>query len=297
MEFYLDDLLMRSQSLPQEVTGHIGILPAGDPAAVTALKAWQARQIQPAAKDEEQETPPQDDVYSRADPGTYSVPPELKSFRVMSSTPLQISNAEEAGYDIHKWQSDPSRIIYHDGKYHVWMIDGYLCCHEIKERPANGLSWIRYLTSEDGKTWQAVGFVPLGPKGSAYDIAIEQANVIMHEGRFYLFSEGLTTNREKYKSMHAGIICLTADAPEGPWKQVGDLMLSPANDGRSFDSMAVVNPRHVFFQGKWFVYYKRDRGKAGVPTPTIPCSASRSASNRPRNIGGWRLWSTAERPA
>ena len=28
--------------------------------------------------------------------------------------------------------------------------------------------------------------------------------------------------------------------------------------------MAVVNPRHVFFQGKWFVYYKGDRGKAGV---------------------------------
>ena len=266
MEFYLDDLLMRSISLPQEATGHIGLLPAGDPAAVTALKAWQTGQLQPAAKDEEPETPPQDDVYSRAAPGTYTIPPELKNFRVMSSTPLQISNAEEAGYDIKKWQSDPSRIIYHDGKYHVWMIDGYLCYHEIKERPENGLSWIRYLTSEDGKTWQSVGFVPLGPKGSAYDLAIEQANVIIHEGRFYLFSEGLTTNREKYKSMHAGIICLTADAPEGPWKQVGDLMLSPANDGRSFDSMAVVNPCHVFFQGKWFMYYKGDRGKAGVPT-------------------------------
>ena len=296
----------------------------------------------------------------------------------MSSTPLQISNAEEAGYDIKKWQSDPSRIIYHEGKYHVWMIDGYLIYPEIERRgrPANGLSWIRYLTSEDGKTWQAVGFVPLGPKGSAYDLAIEQANVIMHEGRFYLFSEGLTTNREKYKSMHAGIICLTADAPEGPWKQVGDLMLSPANDGRSFDSMAVVNPCHVFFQGKWFMYYKGDRGKAGVPTrngvaiadaltgpykkyennpllfghghfawryktwhhydefqlgpegrnvdtldrgrPAL-CPAHRrrghfrlrltlrslrppvrqagQPSNRPRNIGGWRLWSTAERPA
>jgi hypothetical protein len=49
---------------------------------------------------------------------------------------------------------------------------------------------------------------------------------------------------------------LVADAPQGPWKQVGDLMLRPENDGKSFDSTAVVNPRHVFFQGKWFMYYK-----------------------------------------
>ena len=80
MEFYLDDLLMRSISLPQEATGHIGILPAGDPAAVTALKAWQTGQLQPAAKDEEQETPPQDDVYSRAAPGTYSYSSRAEEF-------------------------------------------------------------------------------------------------------------------------------------------------------------------------------------------------------------------------
>ena len=200
--------------------------------------------------------PPKDSVYSRAADGTYTVPPELKNFRLRSSTPLQIANAEAAGYDLTKWQSDPSRIIYHDGKYHVWMIDGYLCYEQINERPANGLSWIRYLTSKDGKTWNVVSYIPLGPKGSCYDMAIEQAEVLMYEGRFYLFSEALTTNTGEYKQKHAGIVCLVADAPEGPWKQVGDLMLRPENDGRSFDSMAVVNACHVFFQGKWLMYYK-----------------------------------------
>ena len=236
-----------------------GFLAAGGGLLAIEVKNLQA---------EEQKTPPKDSIYSRAAEGTYTVPPELKDFRVLSSTPIQIGNAKEAAYDITKWQGDPSRIIYHGGKYHVWMIDGYILNQEIERRgrPANGLSWIRYLTSEDGKTWQSVGFVPLGPKGSAYDIAIEQANVLMHEGRFYLFSEGFTTNREKYKSMHAGIVCLVADAPEGPWKQVGDVMLRPAYDGRSFDSEAVVNPRHVFFQGKWFMYYKGHSGKAGEPT-------------------------------
>jgi len=46
-EFYLDDLLMQVYSLPQEATGHIGILHGGDPTAITALKAWQASGIQP----------------------------------------------------------------------------------------------------------------------------------------------------------------------------------------------------------------------------------------------------------
>ena len=157
-----------------------------------------------AAGAEEARRPPKDDVYWPAVKGSYNVPPELKDFQLLRSTPMKIDNAEQAGYDPKKWQSDPSRIIYHDGKYHVWMIDGYLCYGEINRRPENGLSWIRYLNSEDGKTWKAVGFVPLGPEGSCYDLAIEQANVLMHEGRFYLFSEALTTNTRKYGQKHAG---------------------------------------------------------------------------------------------
>ena len=40
IEFYLDDLLMQCYSLPQQATGRIGLLQAGDPAALTALTAW-----------------------------------------------------------------------------------------------------------------------------------------------------------------------------------------------------------------------------------------------------------------
>ena len=47
LEFYLDDLLMQCYSLPQETTGRIAILRAGDPAAVTALRAWRPCRPQP----------------------------------------------------------------------------------------------------------------------------------------------------------------------------------------------------------------------------------------------------------
>jgi hypothetical protein len=47
IEFYLDDLLMQCYSLPQKATGRIGLLCAGDPNAVTALKAWRPGELQP----------------------------------------------------------------------------------------------------------------------------------------------------------------------------------------------------------------------------------------------------------
>jgi hypothetical protein len=40
IEFYLDDLLMQCYSLPQQATGRIGVLRAGDPAAVSGLQGW-----------------------------------------------------------------------------------------------------------------------------------------------------------------------------------------------------------------------------------------------------------------
>ena len=205
-------------------------------------------------------------IYTRAEEGTCRIPSELGNFRKTRS-PLNLTNAESFGFDPTAWQSDPSRIIYHKGKYHCWLIDGYI--HPPRgplydKYLQDGKSWILYMNSEDSYNWTAVHRLPLGPKGSAYDEAIEQANVLYHKGRFYLFSEGFTSNIEKYGQQRAGIICLVADSPEGPWKQVGDLLLKgEMDDGRSWDSMFVVNPRHVYLNGKWFMYYKARRGTGG----------------------------------
>jgi len=240
---------------------NIRLFAKGGDVAVKEIRAWKMKTIY-AKSPPRAAKPPKDDIYSRAAPGTYNVPPELKNFRLVSSTPMKLANAKAVGHDPGKWQSDPSRIIFHGDKYHCWMIDGY--DNSIRNIPKNGKSWILYANSKDGKNWKAVDYVPLGPKGSCYDLAIEQANVLHHKGRFYLFSLGFTTNIRKYGLRRAGIFCLTADKPEGPWRQVGDVLVAPSRDGRSFDTDKVVNPRHVFFKGKWFMYYKGV--KKGEPT-------------------------------
>jgi len=220
----------------------------GRPLKPTYIESWEA-----SATGE--------DIYSRASPLSVTIPPELKDFWKKTTTSSRgfrwIVNAAEFGLDPMDWQSDPSRIIYHGGKYHMWVIG--------RKKPANGFSYILYLNSIDTHRWTAVGYLPNGPKGSCYDVRIEQANVIYHRGKFYLFSEGETSNIKKYGQRDAGIFCLVADAPEGPWKQPDgvDVLLKPANDGKSWDSKRVINPRHVFLNGKWFMYYKAYGEKSG----------------------------------
>jgi len=197
-----------------------------------------------------------DGIYSLATEGTYTLPAELHDMKVKKiRKPLQIINAREFGIEPKSlWQSDPSRVLYHGGRYHCWMIFGY---GNFKD---DGTSWILHISSKDTYNWSADDFVPLGPKGSCYDVAIEQANIVYQEGRFYLFSEGFTSNIRKYGQRRAGIFCLVSDAPGGPWKQVGDLLLAPERDGgKSWDSVHVTNPLHVFLNGRWFMYYKSRR--------------------------------------
>lgn len=223
-----------------------------------------------------------DGIYSLAPEGSVSIPPELtRVTKTRTSRNLNwIINPGDVGLSVNNWQSDPSRIIYHDGRYHMWMIDlDRTQCAEAREwgdgnffksdqgrnfRPA--ASRILYLTSEDTHHWTAHGHLPLGPEGSCWDLVLEQVNVVHHEGTFYLFTEVWSTNVDKYGYRAAGIACLTADSPEGPWALPpgGDLLIAPEHDGTSWDSERVLNPRHVHLNGRWLMYYKG--GQSGMPT-------------------------------
>jgi len=201
-------------------------------------------------------------IYHPAKPGQFDVPDELYSIEMrvdFGDGPLHwIKNAEAFGLNPKDWMNDGSRIIYHNGKYHVWLYT--LQRNQISDKDRQRIkreSVALYLNSEDGKAWQAVHRVPLGPSGSSWDRELMQVNVVYHKGKFYMFSEGHTTNTEKYGQSRAGIVCLISDSPEGPWKQPEgiDLLLEPGPPG-AWDHMFVTNPRVVFFNGKWLMYYK-----------------------------------------
>lgn len=220
---------------------------------------------------------PRDGIYSRAAEGTYTIPPELQNFWKKTS-PLKLVNAAEIGFNPERWQGDTSRVIFHNGKYHCWVIDFSngrspgLTNDPSKDWSIYGPlvrdhSTALYMTSEDTYHWTAVDYVPLGRPGMFDDRDRLQVNVFHHQGRFYMFYEGCTSNTAKYGQGRAGIGCVVADDPAGPWEYLSEeLILGASNDdGKSFDSWIVTNPRHVHLDGKWLMYYKGLRG-VGIPT-------------------------------
>ena len=194
-----------------------------------APKSLYCTMNQEAAK----EQPGDDGIYYRAAEGTYDIPPELKRITMTRTSAGMnwIDNPEAIGLDLFNFQSDPSRIIYHGGRYHMWMLDmdrsddaEYIP----RDNPeffetAEGKAFrpkasrILYLSSDDTYRWTAHNHLPLGPEGSCYDLLLEQVNVVCHESRFYMFTEVWTTNVEKYGRRQVGITCLVADTPGGPW--------------------------------------------------------------------------------
>ena len=169
---------------------------------------------------------PSDGIYSRAADGMYSIPSELKNFWKKTS-PLNLVNAAEIGFNPERWQGDTSRVIFHKGKYHCWVIDFSngrspgLTNDPSKDWSIYGPlvkdhSTALYMTSEDTYHWTAVDYVPLGRPGMFDDRDRLQVNVFHHLGRFYMFYEGCTSNVAKYGQARAGIGCVIADDPAGP---------------------------------------------------------------------------------
>jgi len=188
-------------------------------------------------------------IHSWAERGTYKVPPELRNFRKTVS-PFVLTNAPEFGIKPDDWLSDCSGIVHHNGTYHCWVI------YQYNVKRSDGNSWVLHMTTTDTYNWKAVGYVPLGPKGSCYDNQLNSADVYLHEGKWYLFGGASSTDRARMVG-GAGIVCSVADGPEGPWKQAGDdFVLKPHGSEWEKNFGGLDNPEIVHLKGKWFMYYK-----------------------------------------
>ena len=190
-------------------------------------------------------------LFSNADPSVErSMPPEVRDIELLSR-PIEIISDD---YNLGDWQETPSKIIYHNGFYHMWIIDIPLGG---RTRPP-GSSTTRYLKSRDGIQWLDQGFVPKGPDGSHDDRDRLAPDVVLYKEQFYMFYESRTNNTDRWGQYRCGIACIVADDPAGPWRPGSDqLILQPSFDGKeAYDHAVVTNPRIEYLHRKWFMYYK-----------------------------------------
>lgn len=171
---------------------------------------------------------------------------------------------------------DPSSVIKVQGVYHCWYTkgEGETVGFNSKNENDKVFPWdlteVWHATSEDGETWKEQGVaITRGKAGDYDDRAVFTPEIFQHEGKYYLVYQSVQspyTNRQ-----YEEIAIAYADSPFGPWKKSPSPVISPSKDGEwegkednrfnvkskgSFDSHKVHDPCLLFFNDKFYLYYK-----------------------------------------
>lgn len=147
---------------------------------------------------------------------------------------------------------DASRILYLDGKYHLWYtrFENVNSLDEIWLAPNHTTIWLA--VSEDGWNWTEVGNV-MEDGGSGFWPACGRhaPQVVRESGRYFMF---FTANvGSEYFDKWIGIA--VADRPEGPFTYIGNGALLPA-DTDVFDSVGQDDACVFRRDGRYWLYFK-----------------------------------------
>jgi hypothetical protein len=204
-----------------------------------------------------------------------SIPPELRSPKVKAEKTMLrgLESAPPAS------RHDPSNIILYQGTYYVWWME------RDQELDAEGkvlrckLPWrLAFASSQDGKTWSYRGAaLPEGQPGQWDDMGFAAPFCVPHGGKFYLFCNPTGTSYPEPLAYPGegwrGLSYAVAGAPEGPWQKHEKPVLSPGRKGEC-DDYLIADVNIIFFQDKWWLYYKAVSIDPAV-SPKAPISRRR----------------------
>lgn len=173
-----------------------------------------------------------------------SLQKEMKTVKVTYSTVTGIG--QEKGVT----RRDPSDVIKVDDLYYVWYSKGPL------KTGYEATVW--YATSHNGKNWTEQGMaLAKGKPGSWEAGSVFTPNIMIAEGRYWLFYTGVSTNYGKGFNPDSKIGIAVSDSPDGPWERIAsNPALSNSKDPEAFDSHLIDDACLVVREGKYWFYYK-----------------------------------------
>ena len=184
---------------------------------------------------------------------------------------------------------DPSKIIEVNGTYYVYYTRGNATSSHwyntnwggyvpgVTPESAKVFPWdycdVYYATSTDGYTWTEQGPAVLrGTTGTYDDRSVFTPEVLAHEGKYYLVYQVVKSPYLERVKNNVGMA--VADSPNGPFVKLNEPILHPTNNGKwtagstsrkdadkkgDFDSHKVHDPCLVFYNNKFYLYYKGER--------------------------------------
>lgn len=167
---------------------------------------------------------------------------------------------------------DPSAVIKVGKKYYTYYTRGTRYNKEGKEK---FFPWdecdIWYATSKDGITWKEKGLcVKRGERGKYDDQSVFTPEILAHDGKYYLVYQCVKAPYVHRVKNTVGLAI--SDSPDGPWVKLEKPILCPVNNGEwakgehnevikkgDFDSHKVHDPCLLFYNNKFYLYYKGER--------------------------------------
>lgn len=135
------------------------------------------------------------------------------------------------------------------------------------------LTEVWYATSKDGITWEEQGMaVGRGERGSYDDRSVFTPEVLAHDGKYILVYQ--TVKAPYVYRVKNQIGMAISDSPDGPFVKLDEPILSPSETGEwlgeednrfavksqgHFDSHKVHDPTLMFYNDKYYLYYKGER--------------------------------------
>jgi sucrose-6-phosphate hydrolase SacC (GH32 family) len=171
------------------------------------------------------------------------------------------SPAEGIGPQKGVMRRDPSDIINVGDLYYVWYSKG-------KISPGYDAT-IWYATSLDGHDWTEKGMaLAKGEPGSWEGESVFTPNILVAEGRYWLFYTGVSKKYGKGFNPDSKIGIAVSDSPDGPWQRLAsNPALKNSGNQEDFDSHLVDDACLIVREGKYWFYYKgRQLGKSPAQT-------------------------------
>ncbi|HRX78710.1 MAG TPA: family 43 glycosylhydrolase [Pirellulaceae bacterium] len=152
---------------------------------------------------------------------------------------------------------DPSDIIKVNGLFYVWYSKGTI---------ASGYdATIWYATSPDGHAWTEKGMtLAKGDAGTWEGASVFTPNILVAEGRYWLFYTGTSKEFGKGFNPDSKIGIAVSESPDGPWERLAtNPALKNSDNPADFDSHLVDDACLITRRGKYWFYYKgRQLGKS-----------------------------------
>ena len=185
----------------------------------------------------------------------------------------QFKYTELKGFDYHGHDGtvsrrDPSKVIFHKGKYYVWYtyrntktapVGTSNADKATDEIPSSDwdLAEIWYATSKDGFTWEEQGVaVPRPPKPNVGWRSVTTTDILEWKGKWYLYYQGFMEVSGK-RGDDCPVAVSYADSPEGPWTPHNKVVI-PNGEKGAWDQFSIHDPYPLVYKGKIYLYYKSD---------------------------------------